>query len=212
MKVIPAINCQYKDFECVAEKVRAAEKFSDWVHLDVADAKFTYNKTWDEAARWPELKTKLNLEVHLMVEEPEKISELWLKAGAKRLIVHLETISEKSFREISALAKNFGAEIMISSNPETPAEDMRPYFGKISGFQVLAVHPGLAGQKFQASALEKIKFLRRELPNATIEVDGGVNLETAKLVKDAGADVVAAASYVFGSDNPEKAYQELSKT
>jgi ribulose-phosphate 3-epimerase len=87
---------------------------------------------------------------------------------------------------------------------------MNPYLKHSRLFQVLAVQPGPSGQPFLSSVLEKIRFLREEHPDATIEVDGGINLETAKLVKEFGADTIVSSSYIFNSPDPKRAYQELS--
>ncbi len=206
-KVIPVINCA--DIACVRSKVSSAQKFSDWVHLDIADGHFTFNKTWRDPEGWKRLGSKINLEVHLMVHHSEQLTAAWLDAGAKRVIVHFETIHRASSRNILALGAEYGADIMLSSNPNTPIEDLSFYLPKFSSYQVLAVHPGLEGQVFSRAVLEKIKFLRREFPNATIEVDGGMNEETAGLARAAGADVFVAASFIFKEKNPEEAYQKL---
>lgn len=99
---------------------------------------------------------------------------------------------------------------MLAVRPETPAEKLMAYFKKVSEFQVLAVYPGPSGQKFQTLVAKKIKFLRHEMPNATIEVDGGINEETAKLAKSFGADIAVSASYIFNSSDPKEAYEKLS--
>ncbi len=209
MEVIPVINCA--EFECVEKRLKSAEAFAKWVHLDVSDARFTFGKSWADASIWSEIGKGVNTEVHLMVEEPEKVVTSWLEAGAKRLIVHVETINEKSFGEIEIAVKKYNAELMLAISPETPVEKLKPYLEKVSEFQVLAVHAGPAGQNFLPLVLDKVRFLRKELPDATIEVDGGINLETAKLVKEAGADIVTTATYVFNSDNPAARYEELRR-
>lgn len=209
MEVVPAINCMDRD--CVEEKVAAARRFlprGGWVHLDVADARFTYNRTWANPAQWREIGEGLSVEVHLMVEEPESAAEAWLQAGAKRIIVHIETAA--NIRYIAKRCKEAGAELMLASNPETPSERFRPYLSTVKSFQVLAVHPGLAGQKFLPMALEKARFLKKETPKTKVEVDGGINLETARLAKEAGADSVAAATFIFGSESPAAAYAMLA--
>lgn len=211
LEVIPAINCGYKDFECVKDKVKKAEGFSKWIHLDVADGVFTFNKTWNNSDEWATLKTNLDLEVHLMVAHPERILESWLKAGAKRAIVHIEAIDKKSAVEILDIAKKYNAEVMLSLNPETTVHSAEEYFKLFCEFQVLAVIPGIAGQKFLPLVLNKVRFLRGQLPDAKIEVDGGITLETARLAKEAGADIVVSASYIFGNQIPEEAFRELSK-
>ena len=211
MIVIPAINCHREDVGCVKATLETSGGFlkkDGWVHLDVADGIFTFNKTWGDRKAWANMRVPFNTEVHLMVEHPENYVQPWVAAGAKRLIVHAETITPESLKEILKFAGT-RAEVMISSNPETSTEILEPYIDTVSAFQVLAVHPGLAGQKFLSLTLEKIKFLRREMPNAKIEVDGGMNLETGKLAKAAGADILVAASYIFDSDDPKKAYESL---
>ena len=210
-QVIPAINCHLGDAKCVEEKVRAAEKFADWIHLDVADGKFTFNKTWADLTAWAHFRTKLNLEVHLMVEGPERYIVSWLAAGAKRFVVHVETLTMETAKSIIAEAKKRGAGAMLTLNPETPAEALRPYFKLFSYYQVLSVNPGFAGQKFLPMSLDKLRFLRRELPDAKIQIDGGVNLETGKLAREAGADILLAASHIFNSNDPKKAYESLKK-
>ncbi|MEK9180151.1 MAG: ribulose-phosphate 3-epimerase [Patescibacteria group bacterium] len=211
MQVIPAVNCHLGDTKCVEEKVRAAEKFAGWIHLDVADGKFTLNKTWADPTGWAGFRTKLKLEVHLMVEEPEKYISQWLAAEAKRFVLHVETLTPKTARLILEEAQKHGAEIMLTLNPETSVEVLRPYFKLFGYYQVLSVHPGFAGQKFLPLSLNKLRFLRKELPDVRIQIDGGVNAETGKLSKEAGADILLASSYIFGSKNPKKAYETLKK-
>ncbi len=212
MQVIPVLNClDRKDAE---ERIAIAKQFlkkEDFLHVDVADGIFTFHKTWNDPAGWDDLHSPFPLEVHLMVEHPEAWIAPWLTAGAKRFIVHIETVDEDSLKDISAMCKAGGAELILSSNPETPVEEFTPYLQDESRFQVLAVNPGLAGQKFLPLMLEKVKWLKAAVPDAIIEVDGGVTPETAKWAKDAGADTAVSASYIFGSRDPGKAYEELKK-
>ncbi len=212
MQIIPALNCL--DVESLREHIRRAATFllpESWIHLDVSDGRFTFTRTWNEPERWRELAGQYGwkLEAHLMTEEPEKMATRWLEGGAARIIVHIETVTPESLDRMRAKITEGGAELMLSSNPETPAESFRPYAQGIKNFQALAVNPGLSGQKFLPVVLKKIQFLRELRPDATIEVDGGINLETARLCKSAGADALVASSYIFGSDDPKEAYQEL---
>lgn len=216
MEVIPVINCHEQEFGCVEEKVRLAETFREnkWIHLDVADGVFTFNKTWNNPERWKEFKTSLTLEVHLMVEHPVPYAKQWLAAGAKRIIVHSEALhgkdtSKESLEALRAMCKEHDAELMLTMNPETSVDTVRPYFGYTSAFQVLAVHPGLAGQIFLPIVLSKVRVLRGEFPDATIEVDGGVNHETARLASEAGANALASASFIFLNNDPKRAYEIL---
>ncbi|MEK7464710.1 MAG: hypothetical protein AAB617_02950 [Patescibacteria group bacterium] len=210
MKVLPAINCY--DFKCVLVKLaQLHDTPAHFIHIDVSDGKFTKIKSWNEpkelgiiTSEWPEL----NFEIHLMIENPEKKVAEWFKAGAKRVLIHLEAI--KSEETIYKLIKM--GEIGLSIKPETKPEKLLKFSDKISFFQLLAVKPGPSGQKFDEKTLEKIKFLKKNAPKAKIEIDGGMNLENAKLVKRAGADFIVSASYIFDHHHPKKAFQELSKT
>jgi ribulose-phosphate 3-epimerase len=210
-EVITSINCHAKDSKCVVENLSIAKDFSPWVHLDVADGKFTFHKSWNEPAEWPSF-TTLPTEVHLMVEDPLSAVSLWNGVqNVKRFIVHVETLSPNAFHALQEKARAAGKSVMLALNPETPVETALPYMDHLLQFQILAVHPGLSGQKFLPLVLEKISWLRGHIPNAIIEVDGGMNLETAKLSREAGADIIVSEHYIFGSEDPAKAYRELQQ-
>jgi len=228
MKIAPSINCP--DFACVTHKFLDARQYfpkDTWLHIDVADAKFTYNKSWGNPEELKKLLDKhpelhFNIEVHLMVEEPEEAVKEWVDLPIKRVIVHLEAIQDQRYRKkkmdpdhvIESILKRCvsrGIEVMLSTNPETDLEGAEGLLEYFSHHQVLAVRPGPAGQKFLPAVIPKIKFLREQFPNATIEVDGGINLETAKLCRGAGADILVAGSYTFESENPKEAYEELER-
>lgn len=204
MLVIPAIN--EVNFEEVLKKINIAGKFSRWVHLDVVDGKFAANITWSDPDDLKAVNSGLaDIEAHLMVENPEAVIKDWALAGVKRVIIHLEALGGKEFKPV---AENI--EMGLSINPETPVEDLLPYLEYFKFVLILGVNPGLAGQEFNKEILEKIKFLKIYYPSVIIEVDGGINLETAKLVKEAGVDILVSASYIWRSQNPEQAYQELT--
>ena len=210
MKVIPVLNCP--DVECVRQKIEVAKTFltpGDLLHLDVTDGSFSTHKTWAEPLEWAKLQCPFGLEVHLMVEQPEQYVDDWLTAGARRLIVHAERIGRESIHQILAAAKARNAEVMLSSLPGSESEDILPYAKHFHAFQVLAVQPGPSGQDYLSFVDEKIRFLREEFPNATIEVDGGMGPLTVWRVKELGADTVTSESYIFDSPDPKKAYDEL---
>lgn len=210
MNVIPVINCP--DIECIRKKLSIAETFlqtGDIIHLDVTDASFSDHKTWNEPLAWQSLKSPFTLEVHLMVEHPEEHVDDWLAAGAQRLIVHAESITVESLHEIISTAARYKVEVMLSSRPETQIEDIAPYIKFCNAFQVLAVEPGPSGQTFLPFIDEKIRFLKEESPNATIEIDGGMDPKTAAQVKAVGADTIVSSSYIFESPDPKAAYEAL---
>lgn len=211
MHAIPAINeTNFDDVKkkiAVAEKICAEERCDPWIHIDVTDGAFTPNLTWGNPEELASLKTPLKFEVHLMVEEPEKVLERWLVAGAKGVVIHQEAVKDPDF--ILETCRRYGADAVLSIKPPTPVERIIPYLGIFGAVQILAVSPGLAGQDFDERVLEKIKFLKRNYPDVIVEVDGGINDKTALLVKEAGADVVVSASYVFGNPDPAGAYRTL---
>ena len=211
MIVIPAIN--ETDFEEIKKKIKAAEELgAGWVHLDVADGKFTKNKLWNNPKDLETLRTtaydlRTNLEVHLMVQNPDEVLDSWLDAKVKRVIVHSESVQDLDVMKMKCVA--FGVELFLAIKPDMPVERLFSYEGVTDGFLILAVNPGLAGQKFQESQLKKIRTLRQKFPNAKIEVDGGVSADNAKAIKSAGADILVSASAIWDSENPKETYKNL---
>src|SRR3989344_5216045 len=206
MFVIPAINA--KNFKEAKKQIEEAVKFTDFIHLDVTDGKFSPAIIWGSPKDFLKL-PKVHYEVHLMVNNPELVIEDWLKAGINRVIVHFEVLGA-DFLQNTKFLKKYEKKIILAINPGTPAEKLLPYLTEIEQVLILAVKPGWAGQKFSVEVIHKIQFLRKAAPGVKIEVDGGINLETAKLCKEAGADIVVSASYILNSDNPKEAYAKLS--
>ena len=211
MQIIPAINAP--DFETAEKQIKEAAEFSEWVHVDVTDGVFSPAIIWGSPEELKSLVASSQLqdakfEVHLMVSSPESVIDAWLRTGlVKRIIIHLEAMTDSVY--LLAKCKKYSEEAMLAISPGTEAERLLAHKDDFKSFQILAVAPGWAGQKFNPKIIDKIKFLRKNMPNAIIEVDGGINQETAKLVKDAGADFLVSASYIFGNKNPKKAYEEL---
>ncbi len=212
MEVIPSINCA--DARCAKEKLEILGKFlepGNVVHLDVTDGVFSQHKTWNDPKSWMSFKSIFVLEVHLMVEFPLEHAEDWLAAGARRLVVHVETLTNEVLHGLLQLANRYRAELVLSSKPETVNDELEPWLSRFALFQVLAVNPGAAGQTFLPFIVEKIRFLRETFPDGTIGVDGGINLETGRLVKSAGADALISASYILSAHDPKAAYETLQK-
>lgn len=171
--VIPVIN--ETNFEEIKRKIKLIEPYCEWVQIDIADGVFTPNKTWQNSSELADLQTFLNIELHLMVLEPEKNIEEWLKISAvKRVIVHLEGV--KDFEKLKNLTDQYQKELGLAINPETSWEILKPYLEKINFVQILAVKPGLAGQKFNPQIIEKIKALKNYKNDVILEVDGGERL------------------------------------
>ncbi len=215
-QVIPVVNCRNRI--CVAERLAQIHALgATWAHMDVGDGKFTLATTWDNPGDLKRVLAEnggpISLEAHLMVEHPEEAIDEWLAAGVKRAVVQLETI-HGSIEQLRDHVTRYGADLMLSLAPQTPADEVlqfAPSNGETFYVQVLAVDPGWAGQKFQFSVVQKVEWLHTQIPNAIIEVDGGMNLETGRAVVASGAAILTSATYIFGSRDPKAAYEALTK-
>ncbi|MBU1289739.1 ribulose-phosphate 3-epimerase [Patescibacteria group bacterium] len=207
IQVIPAIIA--KDFEELKDKIKQIEPFVEWAQLDVMDGKFVDNITWNHPSDLKKLKTNLKLEAHLMVEKPEDVIDSWIKSGVKRIIIHYE--ATKKLGEVIKKIQDAGLEASIAINPETSANELSPFLNVSSILSVLimTVRPGRGGQEFIEATLGKIRALRERDENVKIEVDGGINLETAQKVVRAGADILAVGSAIFKSEDIKKSIEEL---
>ena len=172
---------------------------ADFIHIDIMDGKFVENKTWT----YGEVKkmvsySKLPLDVHLMVEKPERYIEDYAMMNTSYLTFHVEAV--KDVNEMIDNVKNYGLRVGIAINPETPANAVFPYLKDIDQVLVMSVHPGKSGQSFIETTPDKIKEIKDEILrqnlNTIVSVDGGINDETGLLCKEAGVDMLVSASYV----------------
>ncbi|TKK70206.1 ribulose-phosphate 3-epimerase [Ilyomonas limi] len=178
---------------------------AEWVHLDVMDGRFVPNISFGVPVIKPVCKATPGKyhDVHLMIEEPEKYVEDFKSAGANSITVHYEACRHLH-RNIEQI-KKLGIHAGVALNPHTPVEllqDVLPYLDLVL---VMSVNPGFGGQQFIEHSIEKIKRLRRMIDEkaytALIEVDGGITLDNAAAVVNAGADVLVAGSSIFGADD-----------
>lgn len=204
-KIIPAINSEA--WEEVARKLRLVESFTDWVHIDIADGTFTQNTLWHNPLDFVGFNTKLNIELHLMTEDPEERFATWLFPSIKRIIVQQETTHDFDF--IAEICHHHKREAGISILTETSWAVLKPFLHTADMIQFLAVKPGFAGQKFDEHNYYKIKKIRALNPHIPIEVDGGVKVGIAKQCAATGATHLVAASAVFGAADVGKAIEEL---
>lgn len=172
---------------------------ADYIHLDIMDGKFTENKTWT----FSEVKkiisySKLPLDVHLMVNNPEKYIEDYAMINTDYLIFHYEAV--KDVKKIIDKIKDYGLKVGISICPQTEVEILFPYLKEVDQILIMSVVPGKSGQSFIETTPEKIKKLKEEInrqdAKTIISVDGGINNETAPLCKEAGVDMLVSASYI----------------
>lgn len=189
------------DFTCLGEELAACESAgADWIHIDVMDGHFVPNISMGpfivEACKRV---TKLPLDVHLMIEKPERHIEAFAKAGASNITVHIEACPHihRTIQHIQSLGCTAG----VALNPGTPSAAIEAVLGDADLILVMSVNPGYSGQKFISSAVAKVKEVRRKLDAlksfAHIEVDGGIDVETLPKMKKAGADVFVAATAIF---------------
>lgn len=209
IKIAPSIlSADFTKLGKEIEEIR--DGGADYIHFDVMDGVFVPNIS----IGIPVLSSVRNftdmfLEVHLMIDKPVRYAEAFCKAGADLVMFHVEADSYQNISEAIDIVKANGKKVGLSVKPKTPAEVLYPFIDRLDMALVMTVEPGFGGQKFMHDQLPKIIELRREIDRRGIEceleVDGGVDPVTAKLVKDAGANVLVAGSAVFKS--PDRAAQ-----
>ena len=207
VEIIPSINVL--DFDELKKRIKKVEPYAKWVHLDVSDGVFTKHVSWHEPKDLVGFKTKLKLEVHLMIDRPEKEIEEWLIKPVDRIIFHQEATKEHHL--LIQKIRESNKEVGMAIRPDTPWLKLFPYISKVDMFQLLAVSPGPSGQEFSEEILHKIGHLRHVCPNCIIEVDGGITPRSAKRCIAEGANLLVAGSYLFNAKNIKKAIEELKK-
>lgn len=200
MLVSPSLlAADFSRLETEVKKVHTA----DLLHIDIMDGHFVPNISMGPAVVAAiRDKTDLPFDVHLMLEHPIRYIEGFVKAGADIISVHPEASDDVD--EALDLIKSFGIKAGLALNPGTKASEVFPYAEKLSTVILMTVEPGFGGQKMMTAPLEKAKEIKDRYPHINIEVDGGVNRQTAHLCKAAGVDIVVAGTAVFAADNPDE--------
>jgi len=204
------------DFSRLGEQLAAIDS-ADWVHVDIMDGHFVPNLSFGpDITSTVHRVTDKPLDVHLMIEEPEKWIETYAKAGAHTIIFHVEAVAdEQAAVELAQRIRDLGVRAAFSIKPGTAIE---PWVDKLHHFDevlVMSVEPGFGGQKFMPEVLEKVRVLRRSIDeqnlDTVIEIDGGISLETIAVAAEAGCDAFVAGSAVFKAEDPATAVDELRK-
>lgn len=203
-EIIIAPSLLAANFNKLEEELKEIKKYgAKYIHLDVMDGLFVPNISFGlpviESIR---KNSDLVFDVHLMINEPERYIDDFCKAGADILTVHIE--STKHIHRVIQKIKSNNIKAGIAINPGTPISSIKEIIDMVDMVLVMTVNPGFGGQKFIKSTLNKIKEIRNNYPDIDIEVDGGINDETAKLVKKAGANILVAGSYIFSGDYKNK--------
>ncbi|THE14430.1 ribulose-phosphate 3-epimerase [Bacillus timonensis] len=211
IKIAPSILSA--DFAKLGEEIKDVENGgADYIHVDVMDGHFVPNITIGplivEAIRPI---TKLPLDVHLMIENPDQYIPAFAKAGADFLTVHVEACPH--LHRTIQLIKSHGVKAGVVLNPATPVDSIKHVIEDIDLVLLMTVNPGFGGQKFIHSVLPKIEevaqMVKEKNLNVEIEVDGGVNQETAKLCVQAGANVLVAGSAIYGQEDRKAAMEKI---
>lgn len=212
VKVAPSVLSA--NFAELKKDLDSIQKYgADWIHYDVMDGHFVPNISFGYSILADVKKVSdLYLDVHLMISDPKKYVDEFIKAGADLITFHIEAMeSEEKTRELIEYIHQHNKHVGISIKPATPVSAIEKYLNDLDLVLVMSVEPGFGGQSFQDMAIAKIKELKDKRQDARylIEVDGGINAQTGKLCKDAGADVLVAGSYVFNADNRQAAIDSL---
>jgi ribulose-phosphate 3-epimerase len=213
-RIIVASSILSADFAQLVSDISMMEKAGvDWIHIDVMDGHFVPNITIGpvvvEALRKI---TNLFFDIHLMITNPEKYWGNFQKAGANLITFHSEIQYDK--RKLIENIKLSGAKVGVSIKPKTSVSEIRDLLPYVDLVLVMTVEPGFSGQSFMSDMIHKIKELRKIIDkntyNCIIEVDGGINVQTAKICIKAGANVLVSGNYIFASNNPSKAVRSLT--
>lgn len=213
IKISPSmLSCDFSRIGEEAEKI--AFSGADMLHLDVMDGHFVPNITFGAPViKSIRNRTDIIFDVHLMISDPLKYAEDFVKAGADILTFHVE--SDSDVKATIEKIKSLSCKVGLSVKPGTPVEAVFPYLDDIDMVLVMTVEPGFGGQSFMEDMMDKITLLKNKLDEtgktADIQVDGGINEDTVSVASRAGANVFVAGSAVFCTDSYEKAISSLRK-
>lgn len=198
------------DYASVNQQLRELdESHAKWMHFDVMDGHFVPNLTFGpDILKGFKKAVDMFMDVHIMVDDPVMFAEVFANAGADLVTFHLEAVADcEACITLCRKIRSMGIQAGVSVKPKTPIESLLPHLEELDLVLIMSVEPGFGGQSFMEDTLDKVRVLRRVLDekglSTRIEIDGGINAETAKLAVDAGCDTLVAGSYVFKNNIAE---------
>jgi ribulose-phosphate 3-epimerase len=211
MKTIIAPSILAADFSQLANEIHKVEAAgADWIHCDIMDGHFVDNISFGPAiVGFVRKQTKLPLDVHLMIEHPDHYVPRFVEAGANSITVHVESEAKHDVANTLQQIRDAGCRAGLTLNPATPFAAVEPLLGQIDLLLVMTVHPGFGGQSFRADQMEKVKRAKSLSDKIDVEVDGGINAETARLSIQNGANVLVAGTSIFNAPDYAKAIRDL---
>jgi len=206
IEIIPGIL--EKDFAEIEKKIALVEDLVDWVHIDILDDTLIHNATYNNWEPFKIFSGRVYLEAHLMVQNPQQYVNSLVSVGFKRLIAQVES---NDFRHFMEEAKIHEVEVGVALDGSSQLELIEPFLGEIDYALVMMYKAGQSGQSFQSEQLPKIRKIHEEYQNLPIEVDGGIDKDTAPLVITSGATRLVSTSYLFwkNADRIAEAIEEL---
>jgi ribulose-phosphate 3-epimerase len=210
-RVIVAPSILAADFSRLSDEIHRVEAAgADWIHCDIMDGHFVDNISFGpEIARIVRGLTSLPLDVHLMIEHADHYVPRFVKAGANSITVHAEPEAKHHVAKTLQQIRDSGCRAGLTLNPETSFDLVEPFLDKIDLLLVMTVHPGFGGQPFRTDQMQKVKRARSLNGKIDIEVDGGINADTARLSIENGANVLVAGTSIFHSKDYAMAIREL---
>jgi len=214
-KVIVAPSILAADFSRLVDEVHRVEQAgADWIHCDIMDGHFVDNISFGpEIVGIVRKQTNLPLDVHLMIRTPDHYAPRFVKAGANSITVHVEQEANHDVEKTLRAIRDAGCRPGLSLNPATAFESVEPFLDKIDILLVMTVHPGFGGQSFRREMMEKVKraseWKKSHGGKVDIEVDGGINAQTARLSIQNGANVLVAGTSIFHTKDYAKAIRDL---
>ena len=211
-KIIISPSILSADFANLERDIQLVENNgADWIHVDVMDGHFVPNITIGiPVVKSIKKVTKLPLDVHLMIENPEKYIKDFANAGADILTFHYEAVKKENIKNLISEIKELGVKAGLSIKPKTQPEEILEFLQDLNLVLVMTVEPGFGGQKFMEDCAEKIKLIKQHAPeNLYIQVDGGINAQTGKICTEFGANSLVAGSYIYKAENIKEAISSL---